>query len=453
MKDHTVIGGEILKDITMINNLDVGAKYHHEKFDGTGYPEGLKGEEIPEIARIIGVADAYDAMTSNRVYRQHLPQERVVGELAKGSGTQFDPKACRAMLKLIAEDRLPRLDVDNESIEVKQSTKILTRVIDRAEETAHEDLRYDELTGTFGRETGIRVIQNEISEFGQGMVYVFDLDNFRHVNEKEGFGVGDKYLSTVASRIRLLRDRISVSRFGPDVFVAYLPEVTKADIAEKIAEDFVADIRKLAEEPAFSMLSVSVGITPVFTEKDRVMVLYESANKALFVAKQNGEGSWFCNRPSVDDEDEASAANSADLKKLVAALKHEEVESPEGFSGEEFTRVSGKVDYLLEQTTRAMTVALFTLRLTEDKKMSPEDRNKLTSILENAIHTAVRGGDMMFRFSALQFGVVFVGMEKDVIRQVVNRIMASFYRANTTRGVEVHYDSSDLRSEAASERG
>ena len=92
MKQHTVVGGEIIKDLDMIKGVFIGARYHHERYDGRGYPEGLKGEDIPYIARIIAVADAYDAMTSNRVYRKHLTDEQVLSELEKGAGTQFDPK-------------------------------------------------------------------------------------------------------------------------------------------------------------------------------------------------------------------------------------------------------------------------------------------------------------------------------------------------------------------------
>lgn len=86
MKQHTVTGGEILKDIGMLPDLDVGAKYHHERYDGKGYPNGLKGEEIPLTARIICMADSFDAMTSNRVYRKHLSMDVVMEEIRRCRG-------------------------------------------------------------------------------------------------------------------------------------------------------------------------------------------------------------------------------------------------------------------------------------------------------------------------------------------------------------------------------
>ena len=101
MKSHVVKGGEILKSFTKIDNIEEGALYHHERYDGKGYVHGLKGEEIPLNARIIGIADAFDAMTANRVYRKKLDMDFVIGELKKGRGTQFDPQLTDIMLHLI----------------------------------------------------------------------------------------------------------------------------------------------------------------------------------------------------------------------------------------------------------------------------------------------------------------------------------------------------------------
>ncbi len=104
IKLHPSIGVDILKNITEMPNIEIGAHYHHERFDGKGYPEGLAGTEIPEIARIIAVADAYDAMSSRRSYRAALPQNIVREEIVKGRGAQFDPYFADVMLKMIDED-------------------------------------------------------------------------------------------------------------------------------------------------------------------------------------------------------------------------------------------------------------------------------------------------------------------------------------------------------------
>lgn len=104
IKTHTVIGAKILQDITELPDIAIGAHWHHERYDGKGYPDGLVGDAIPEIARIIAVADTYDAMTSKRSYRDMLPQETVRAEIEKGIGTQFDPVFASIMLDLIKED-------------------------------------------------------------------------------------------------------------------------------------------------------------------------------------------------------------------------------------------------------------------------------------------------------------------------------------------------------------
>lgn len=105
IKKHPVVGADILGRIKERPKLAVGARWHHERFGGGGYPDGISGNEIPEEARIIAVADAYDAMTSRRSYRDIMPQEKVRSEIEKGMGTQFDPQFARIMLQMIDEDK------------------------------------------------------------------------------------------------------------------------------------------------------------------------------------------------------------------------------------------------------------------------------------------------------------------------------------------------------------
>ena len=105
IKGHSLMGASILRNIENDPKFELGAKHHHERYDGTGYPSGLKGEAIPEEARIIAVADAYDAMSSDRSYRTHLTQEMIKDEIRLGTGTQFDPKFAEIMLEIVEEDK------------------------------------------------------------------------------------------------------------------------------------------------------------------------------------------------------------------------------------------------------------------------------------------------------------------------------------------------------------
>ena len=105
IKMHPVMGSKILKNITELPQLSNGARWHHERYDGTGYPDRLSGENIPIEARIIAVADSYDAMSSRRSYRNVLSQDVIRNELINGKGTQFDPKLADIMLSMMDEDK------------------------------------------------------------------------------------------------------------------------------------------------------------------------------------------------------------------------------------------------------------------------------------------------------------------------------------------------------------
>ncbi|MBQ4381175.1 MAG: HD-GYP domain-containing protein [Oscillospiraceae bacterium] len=106
IKSHTVRGAEILSSFKSLKDVGEGAHYHHERYDGKGYPEGKKGEEIPLIARMICVADSFDAMNSNRVYRKKLTKEYILYEIERNKGLQFDPKIADIMLRLLREGKI-----------------------------------------------------------------------------------------------------------------------------------------------------------------------------------------------------------------------------------------------------------------------------------------------------------------------------------------------------------
>ena len=107
IKTHVDIGGLILKDFKALPHIADGAQYHHERWDGKGYSENLEGKDIPEIARIICIADSFDAMTSPRVYRKAMSLEFARNELEKCAGTQFDPEIVPIMLRLIDDGLVP----------------------------------------------------------------------------------------------------------------------------------------------------------------------------------------------------------------------------------------------------------------------------------------------------------------------------------------------------------
>ncbi|MCG8620084.1 MAG: response regulator [Desulfobacterales bacterium] len=106
IKEHPVIGADIISKLGLWDREMEIIRHHHERYDGQGYPDGLKGENIPKLARIMAVADCYDAMASDRAYRKKMAKKDVVATIQKNSGTQFDPKAVEAFLR-IADQELP----------------------------------------------------------------------------------------------------------------------------------------------------------------------------------------------------------------------------------------------------------------------------------------------------------------------------------------------------------
>ena len=101
LRQHPTVGSQALQDVELLRDAAQIVEQHHERFDGTGYPKGLAGQEIRIEARIIAAVDAYDAMTTNRPYRRALPPQQAVAELRRGAGTQFDPEVVDALIRVL----------------------------------------------------------------------------------------------------------------------------------------------------------------------------------------------------------------------------------------------------------------------------------------------------------------------------------------------------------------
>ena len=259
IKNHTVMGAEILKDIKMFPNVSVGAKFHHERFDGKGYPSGLKGDEIPLVARIIGIVDSYDAMTSNRVYRKRLQDEMVKQELLRGKGTQFDPYLVDQFMELLDEGNLQQnIPEEDMVMPIFNSDKIYGGVT--REETGL-DSRVDYLTGLLGREQGEKEITESLRN-GSGCIMMIDLDNFREMNDKFGHLAGDYVLKEVADLLKEVSRKNIVCRMGGDEFLYYVDGISKQEEAEEkvklILESF--ETRK-NEISMLKNISLSIGIS------------------------------------------------------------------------------------------------------------------------------------------------------------------------------------------------
>lgn len=206
---HPVIGYHILKDIYEDKVVATGAKFHHERYDGKGYPNGLIGDNIPEIARIIGVADTYDAMASNRSYRKALPQPIVREEIEKGKGTQFDPQIADIMLQMIDEDKEYKMKesssiqktilvVDDEPMNLKMTEFIMK-----------DEVLYKMIGVSSGREA-LETLENTSVDLILLDIQMPEMDGFEtlsRIREKYdipvAFMTGDKDISTIQKATEL----------------------------------------------------------------------------------------------------------------------------------------------------------------------------------------------------------------------------------------------------------
>ena len=107
MKSHVEKSIEMIHYLPNMNYVIPAVVSHHERYDGKGYPRGIKGEEIPFLGRILAVCDSFDAMISKRAYKEPLSVEYAMGELEKNKGTQFDPEVADAFIELIKEGKVP----------------------------------------------------------------------------------------------------------------------------------------------------------------------------------------------------------------------------------------------------------------------------------------------------------------------------------------------------------
>ena len=202
IKIHPVTSYNILRGIAGSNLIAIAAKYHHERYDGRGYPNGLSGDTIPLAARILAVADTYDAMTSNRSYRKALPQDVIRSEIEKGKGTQFDPDIAELMLQMIDEDKeytmrqgeeVTRkiLTVDDEPM----NNMILARIM--------KDEPMYELKSAVSGEEALELLRNEMFDLVMldvNMPGISGLETLQRIRERHNIPVvlmtADKNLNT-----------------------------------------------------------------------------------------------------------------------------------------------------------------------------------------------------------------------------------------------------------------
>lgn len=444
MRQHAAIGGEILKDVNILPGLEAGARYHHERYDGRGYPEGLKGDRIPLIARIIAVADAYDAMTSNRVYRNRLTHDRVIEELHNGSGTQFDPVVLSAMFKLIDRKVIPEKEGTKETPNMEEVAGILSMVMEKREEQITEKMQLDALTNTFNRSYGETLMIEALDE-GCGLLMLVDLDHFRVVNDTSGFVTGDIYLKTVAQCIRRMSDERIISRFGGDEFCVFFKKITNEEDAIHSVEHFMENVRlESVARKALEGLSVSVGMTLCRNRTDSLNDVLYRADKALYVAKQEGGGKYYLfHQDSINAYGTSYSHN--DLNNLVKVIKDKSVyEGAFQISYPEFGRMYELIRKIAMRNKQSIQIIMFTILPNEGIDVSVEERDWAMEILAKAVIGSLRSIDVTTKYSSSQQIVMLLGLKEEQIQIVTDRVLKEFYRMYNRKKVNIVYEIADL---------
>ena len=449
IKQHPSIGGKILKDVKSFPNLEVGARYHHERFDGRGYPEGLAGEDIPEIARIICVADSFDAMNSNRVYRRHFTREYIRSELERCQGSQFDPAVAQAMLELMDEEALDEVDqretllsidadngehqpkydgIDRRIHDTPEVKKELEEVSNRIREYMINTEEKD-ILDVLGEEKTIQKFETEVAQklmSGDGCLVLMDIDNFSRMNHEYGFLAGDACLRMVAETLMGFENS-EVCRYEGDSFLIYRSDV----VDRKAAEAFAQEIRSALDErfsrsDSLKGLTISMGIALSALHARRFARLLACSEKALSHAKKEGKNRYVIYSEVGDEEKLASQKDLDSLSSLI-----EEQYSYNGafdLEYREFGRVYELIRNLGIRNAQTVQLVLFTILFSENADMPISDRTMVMKYLESAINNTVRKVDVTARFSSTQRIVLFTNLPDENVQLVIDRIMKEFYR-------------------------
>lgn len=447
IKSHTTIGGEILRDIETIPDVAVGAKYHHERYDGKGYPAGLAGNEIPEVARIICICDAYDAMNSRRVYRDKLSSEAICEQLENGKGTQFDDYYVDVFLELIKTGELSvEEDMSKKNIQKTlsgESTLLLNQIVKNIEEETQKNEKYDFLTGLLNRKNGEKEIAEAIKET-QGCLAFVDLDNLKKTNDIMGHLAGD-YAIKSAGEVLLSFDRNAIiSRIGGDEFLYYLTGVDEEEAKARIEAIIEAFNYKKKEDTYLSFSSLSIGMC--MTQKNDVFSdILKKADKALYHIKQNGKAGYSM---YTLEDGEGNKKTSVDLNRIVKSLGDSGAnQGTQHLEYREFAKIYDFVQNLVTRFGYNIHFLMLTLEPADYNHIDIEEQEYAMKCMEKTIKEVLRNIDVSTRFSSEQFLVVLLNAEDRDVEGIVNRIFESFHKMYRRNAVNVSYDIADLHNE------
>lgn len=441
IRRHPNIGADILKDIQSMKDVSISVRFHHERFDGEGYPSGISGDDIPVLARIICIADAYEAMTHDRVYRGQLSDHRTQTELEQEKGGQFDPKLVDILIELIAEHGSLRQFTSGREVEPDSNGNLVQRILEKQSETDRNEAALDWLTGLYNRSFSEREIIRRIRK-EDGAFFLIDLDNFKMVNDFYGHAAGDAVLKRVAVILKsCIGEDDLASRVGGDEFTIFISGVTDRDRIVKYAEHILEEFNK--EKKAEALLaecSLSIGISFASKDSDGYLDIYKKADRALYYVKQNGKNGFEFYNEKHQDLLKKSSDGIAELQRFMRLLENEKTKKGVYEVGyREISRTLKLVSRFVERNDQNLQLVLFTL-VAVSTNVDLEQQQEAMSVLEEVIYQSLRKVDISTRYSSSQHMVVLVDADEQGIEIVAKRIKDEFKKNNHTGNFEILYD-------------
>ena len=435
IKQHTTIGQDILKDITIIPHIDEVTRSHHEHYDGTGYPDGLKGNEIPIQARIIALADSYDAMNSRRIYRNALSHGRIYHEIQMNAGTQFDPEITKVFLKLMDNGSLYNLE--NEILPTQEDTinKFISDVVTTMQDQ-EETKNIDYLTGLPVRNIGQKRIASAMQKTNGCLIFL-DMDNLKKINDVYGHKAGDRALKNLGKILLNISIPKIACRMGGDEFLLFLPETTTEE-AENTVSNVIEQFKEsIKDDSETHFAALSAGML-MCTRNDTFADAYSKADKALYYVKQNGKNnySWY-NQIHYGN----TSKTSLDLKQIANSLQ-----TSGSYSGalhleyRDFTRQYEYIQQLMTRNQWNCYLVMVTMETVQDTLPYIEEIEEALDHMGEAIQNNIRKVDVCTRYSAMQYLIILSHPEEVQIPNIMSRIFMEYYKLQDSQNFTPSYE-------------
>ncbi len=455
IRNHTTMGANILRPITMVPQICDGAKYHHERYDGKGYPCGLKGDDIPYVARIIGIADAYDAITSNRIYEKAQVTDYAVNELKKGRGTQFDPYLADVFLEIIQSGfeftDFPQFEFDEEAEQKKanEADAFIVEVCRKTETDIHKAKDVDFLTGLLIR----RSFEDQVNTYldnslNRGVMFLMDVDNFLYVNKNYGHIAGDHIICRLADTIRSHAETDSLMcRVSGDEFAVFYPNERAEEWITDVAKSILADFQKaISDIDTDHMISVSIGISCSKNPRERCKNLLQQCDKALYYVKNNGKNSYqLLQRDSEAFSESQNKGFQIDIAQLKSHLS-EEAPAVGAYSVDygNFEKIYRLIARSLSRNRKDAQIILFSITENIHGTMEISDLNDAMDVLERCIIGSLRKGDVTSRYSSSQQVVIMIDSNRENGHMIAERIIANYFRMYDNYNLDLVYNIEEI---------